>query len=399
MFVTGVLALLGSLPFILRYHHYMNEHFASYIDEGLRGYIQVKSWPHYVKYGVLSAGWFAFLWCLLPKASKDHAQTNPIEPTDTRFSCHFLLCLVAASLVGHFYTAKNGITHAGVGYFFIHTIAPFSMLAFFHLIWVRGKERYASLFNSHLWTVGILVVIIWQGLDLGLTIRKERPQAAIPPSRLILYESLSSHTDFNEVIISPLPSTEIVEFTGQYAFLPSEITDSYICSLPTSELLERFLLYKLLFTGKISDLSEMFQPTGISNIEQWVGTLNADQVYWLEYLKQNIGQNSFKLHPVKNKGEIRLKKLVLPEPLASEDHFVIYFDEPMRRIYREYAELSEPVSASKAIELIRQRYKVDYILLPRPNPILDQRLGMDKNFRLLTDPSRSERLWFINPDL
>ncbi len=397
MLFAGVLMLLGSLPFMLRISHYMDEHFAAFIDQGARGYMQVKLWPHYVKYAFLAGGLLGFLFWLKPRGTKGGPMGTPATLSEEDFGSHFLLVLVAASLLAYFYTARDGITRVGVGYFFIHAIAPFSMLAFFHLVCVRGKRRYPGLFKSAGWGVVILVLLVWQQLDLGLTIRKERPGCVIPGSRLALYEWITSHMPRDAVILSPLASTEIVEFTGRHAFLPMEIVDTYMSSAPTTELLDRFLLFKLLATGRVSDLAPLFQPEGIVDARAWAEGITGEQRTWLDVLKTNIGGNFFEIHPFKHRGERRVRKLELPPLLKKQDDFVIYFDESMRRVYLEYAGLDEPISASKAVQLIRQHYKVDYILLPRPDPVLDQRLGTDKNFKLLTTPSKSELLWLINP--
>ncbi len=393
MVLTGVLTILGGLPFLLSFSHYMGAHRDAFIDQGVRGAMQVKLWPHYVKYSLLAVGWMGFLIWLKPRngGTGRSAEGAPL-PSEEDFGAQFLLCLVAASLLAHFSTLRDGVTRAGIGYFLIHAIVPFSMMAFFHLFWMRWNRRYPDLFKSVGWGVAILTLLVWQQLDLGLTIRKDRPEYVIPASRLALYKWISAQTPRDAVILSPLASTEVVEFTGRYAFLPAEITDCYVSSAPTSELLDRFLLFKLLATGRVSDLAPLFQPEGI---DVWALKLNGEQTRWLNFLKSNIGASFFEINPLKQRGELRIRNLELPASRRSQVDLVIYFDESMRRIFQRYAGLEEPVPPGKVIQLIRQRYKANYILLPRPDAALDQRLGTDPDFKLLTTPSQPERLWVV----
>ncbi len=360
-------ALIVSAWFLWNFQNYQSTHAVAYLDQVARGNLAVKFLSHYIKYGIITfITWAVLSWWLGAWQSfKKNARLDDAHL--------FLLCLLAASLLAHFHTLSHRITMAGISYFFVFSIAPWVTLCILHGTYLRFGRTYFTLFNSNLFGLALLGLLLTQQIGLGfhaLTITK---RWKLSDDQLKVYTWLQKNASPEDVVLGIVGSGEMSVLTGGvYSFLPHPVVATYISSAPTTELLDRFLATKFILTGTISDLQLLFSDEGIPDAEKWEKNASLEMQGWFNLLTHSIGRNFFILHPQKNAGDLAVRGIKLPASLQNQTHFVIYFNASMRAVFQKWMREETKAITPNEIKLdvifreLKTRYRLNYLIV---NPI------------------------------
>jgi hypothetical protein len=363
-----ITSIISSLPFLYGYFSYMSEYREAYMDQMMRGNLQVKLPLHYIKYGILcflAVGlvWIAnrrgFLLPFFPSSSSSHS-------LKTYRGTYWISALFATSLLAHFKTAfDGGATLVGFAYLMVFSAIPWAFMlgaqAFytFTLKWVPHFSQKA------LWPLLLMILLIGQQVGGMTSLRERFPFAPIPSERMEVYSWLQKNAEKNHVLLSLSRGVEATVFADSWLYLPHPLVAAKTSPAPTSELLRRFLQSKLLLTGTVRDLLPLFSIHGLSEIRSWTATQTPQLQFWIQFLEESIGSNTFIFHPQKNQGELKLRKINLPNALVEQNDFVCYFTAEYGAVYNQCLAIEKRYSPQDFAFALRKRGQLDYIYIPR----------------------------------
>jgi hypothetical protein len=350
----SVLLLAGmfSLPFILGFMHWQEAHHVAYLDQISRGNLQVKMPFHYVKYAILCGlvlGAVAFAW----------RRCQPRDEGERR-AVLWLIALVACSFLAHFKTAlEGGVTLVGFVYLMVFSIVPWSFLLVGTFAWYALRGRRPLLFASRAWAAVFLLLLLLQQGVIGMSRVPTAAEARSQRGEANLLDALPSG---RPVVLALGNGLQAASCADAWLFLPQPLAVTYTCAAPTAELLQRFLLAKLLLTGTLRDLAPLFSPDGLPSAYDWAASRDPRTRAWFARLRDSVGSNTFLFHPRKNTGEIRLRKLAFPSALLDRDEFVAFFDTDFRRVFGEVEKLE--ISGAPVLPALLRDFRLDAIVIP-----------------------------------
>lgn len=361
---TLVIAGLFSLPFVVSYIQYDRAHHAAYMDQIARGCLHVKNPSHYVKFAGLTAvvlGILAWAWrkCRLTEGGDDGGAP--------RKALLWLIAIIASSMLVHFKTLLDGgVTIVGFTYLMVFSTIPWFFLLCGFMAWRRLEDGEGRWFRSRVWPLFLIVALATQQALTGLERVPSSQQLAEEEDRRHAYDVIRT-TNFNgrrPVVLTLGNGLEASALSESWLYLPTPTVAAYTCSAPTTELVERYLISKLLLTGTVKDLAPLFSDEGVSRVNAWIESCPDDTRFWIGLLRESVGANIFILHPEKNAGELRARNMRLPEALAKEKDFVGYFPDEMRRVFRRIEELDG--NQERIRRELSPRYQLDFIFVPGP---------------------------------
>lgn len=364
-FILGaviVLAVLGALPFLKGFAEYQSQYHLSYVDQMARGNLQIKNISHYVKYFLLCLLVLVPLYRWLRSTRKNNIETpEEKDPGALRQMEWFIYALVASSFLIHFKTAlEGGVTLVGFAYSMVFSAIPWTFMLVAHLVaksYEKANERFGTQSG---WVTVLFLLLVIQQVGMLTRLRDQYSKNVVAKERLEMYQWIRDSSAVSDPVVLSLDrGVEVQVFGKAWSFIPTPAAASYACSAPTTELLERYLLSKLILTGTISDLQALFSPQGMPSYLSWKSKQITPNSYWIALLEQVVGQNTFIIHPVLNQGELKYRKIELPENLRNQQDFVAYFDEPMRRIYESCSAFEG--KPEEAMKQAKQKYRLDFI--------------------------------------
>lgn len=368
-FVLLILAVLGSAVFIFQFMEYQQLHRAVYFDQNLRGSIQVKLPSHYFKYtamcvGLLGAAGLAYRKSLIRPAKGAGKETGDGEVVALRW----LLALAASSLLVHFKTAlEGGVTIGGFLYQMVFSIIPWFFMLTAHFCWQRWGMALGAFFSSKVWVVALFALLITQ--QMGIAIHRIPGEARLEGERMIhaVGSAIRNSGIQSPVVLSSGENLKLAILADSWFFYSDPLLVTYASSAPTAELLDRFLLTKLLLTGSIRDLAPLFSSEGVPHVRSWLASQSPAFQRWALFLEHGVGANTFIIHPYKNRGELRLRRISLPEPLKACPGFVAYFPADLRQVFLNRESSLEDKPCAVVLKELQRRYRLDMIYIPPAN--------------------------------
>lgn len=360
-----ILAGLFAIPFITGFMTYQNGHKDAYMDQIMRGNLHVKNASHYLKYagmcaallGATFVGW---------KKSRKLSRLSKDEIVQNGIAVDWLCALAASSLLVHFKTAlEGGITLVGFTYLAVFSTIPWFFMLGAYFLWRFNTTRRAQLFQSIAWVAAAFALILIQQTSAGIKRLRTPEEAQAERARLNAYEKIRLKATAEPVVLTLSNGLEAASLAGAWQFYPNQLPATYTCSAPTTELLHRFLLSKLLLTGTLNDLAPLFSNDGLAHFDTWIQAQSPTTRFWANVaLRYALGSNTFIFHPIKNEGELRVRKIQLPRALLQERDFVCYFSNDLREVFEAISKTdADTVSILKEISL---KYRLDYIYIPAP---------------------------------
>lgn len=394
------LSVIFSSKFVFDHFSYQHSHHADYIDQIARGSLQIKGPGHYVKYTLfcalmLGAMTFAFRRPLAALWKK----TSELRGTSASLPLLWLCALATSSLLVHFKTALDGgVTIVGFTYLFVFSMVPWFLMLAAVFLWQQGAQSSPRLFESRIWVAALFALLLVQHVGIGLSLVPSRPTAALERGRREVYQRISSQGSDQPVILTAGNGLEAVALTDGWLFFTHPHAATYACAASTRELLDRFLLAKLLLTGTLHDLAPLFTENGIPHFRTWLASQDPATRAWIALLEPAIGANTFIFHPQKNRGELEFRKIRLPESLAAENDFVCFFPTELRRVFQGLESRLDSKPCATVLETILESYRLNYIYLPpdRLAPVDAERLTPSGRLReIVLPPSAVGRLWEV----
>ncbi|MFZ4695381.1 MAG: hypothetical protein ACOYMV_09665 [Verrucomicrobiia bacterium] len=366
VFVIGLFSALFSAGFVFDFLSYQNLYRHDYFEQLVRGNLQVKAPSHYVKYAALCVAMLGVLQFAHGGALRAGViRKGEQEVHGSAVALFWLCCLAASSLLVHFKTLLDGgATICGFGYLLVFSIAPWFFMLAAHWVWSRFAPGHAGLFQRRGWVLALFMLLMAQLLAIGLNLLSLRPQFDSMAKRYNVYRWIKAQGGSPSVMLSLGSGIEGGVFTDGWVFFPNPAGAAYVCSAGNAEILERFLLSKLLLTGTVQDLSPLFSPDGLSDVVGWSASRDAKTRFWLGLLTNTLGSNSYVFHPYKNRGELRFRKIELPAGLKGQADFVAFFDRELREVYERCAELERCSTSPDVLAAIQAKYRLDYIYVP-----------------------------------
>ncbi|MDD2708009.1 MAG: hypothetical protein PHV34_08370 [Verrucomicrobiae bacterium] len=346
-----------SAYFVFRYFQYNHDHQQAFSDQITRGILQVKNIWHYVKYGVVAGVLIA--WMGLARRREligaDAGRTGAS-------SVVWLCALAVSSLLVHYKTALDGgKTLVGPGYLMVFSIFPWFFLLsacdFLRRGWFKGRSR---------WCVAWLFLLLaWQQYRVAAAWSANGSAMSVSNERHRIYERIKTLSSGRQPVVLTLGGgVEAAKLTDCWLFFTDPCVISYVAAAPTTELLERFLTAKLLTTGTVADLAPVFSPDGLSCFEQWEAGRPPDQRFWLHLLTQAVGRNTFVIHPLKNRGELRVRKMELPPGLRDQAEFAAWTTPELRAVFERCLNWETEMRGGRLPGEWRSKYRLDFLYVP-----------------------------------
>ena len=356
--VVLAVALILSIGFILEFSFFMHAFRAEYEDQIARGNLQVKLLAHYVKYSL------AVIFCVLGIGGLSALLQlkNGVERGDSRDrALLWLCCLAMSSLLVHYKSLlEGGVTLVGFAYPMVFSVFPwFFLLAMTAL--VRGLDRASRLawLRHSFWPAALLAMLVFQQIGILAKLRGQCPSLVVSTGRLAVYRQILQAGKPDAVVLTLGRGLEVSTFANGRLFFPNPAPATYICSAPTTELLERFCAAKLLLTGTLDDLSPIFSPEGVEDFEGWRTTRPLVTRFWIDLLEQALGHNTFIFHPIRNRGELAHRGIQLPLRLRERGDFIAFFPQEFRRVFDRYT--GRTVSST---DTGAGRFRLDCVYVP-----------------------------------
>ncbi|MBI4028225.1 MAG: hypothetical protein HY360_24785 [Verrucomicrobia bacterium] len=362
------LAGLFSLFFVMAYFGYQKLHHNAYFDQIIRGNLHVKAPSHYLKYAalcivLLGAVALAFWKSLLPRGKTMNWDADGGEST----SLAWLSALATSSLLVHFKTAfEGGVTLVGFTYLMVFSVFPWFFMLAAHFVWSRLFVKHDLWFNSRVWVAALFILLTIQQIGSGLQRVSSHDDLEAERGRRRAYAWIRDHGVNNPVVLTLGSGLEAGVLAEAWIFFPNQLVATYTCSASTTELLNRFLLAKLLLTGTIRDLAPLFSAEGMPHVQPWIASQDAATRFWANLLQHSLGANAFIFHPDRNRGELRLRRIELPLALVNGDDFAAYFPSEFRNIFERCAAL-ESSPCSLVLQNIVKQMRLDSVFVPNPS--------------------------------
>lgn len=369
--VSGLVCLLASVPFLALYALWARAGTQAYEHAIERQVLQGRAALHFVKYGLMAAGITGGLtaWWLLVR--RFAAGTGGRDDGCGRF----LVLLTLASLLPYFQHAFSGRTLNSYQYYFIYFTVP--------LCWLSGLvglarilERRAPPLPAGVWlslaaSAGLLSQLLLVGVPQASRerFRHDERQHAI-------YESLAALKEpvvFSAGSFYSGMSSDLILRAGAWSFVPMPMAYSYGSMASTPELIERVLLGKLLLTGKVRDLSEVFSERGMRGYERFWESAEPGLKFWLDRLAHCPGMYFFVFDPKRSLKDLQIRNLHPPAERLRESESFAFFGPSCREAFQKVAAL-EGLPIERQLAWIASRYRLTHILLTPSAVPLDTRL-------------------------
>ena len=391
MAVGGILAL----PFITDFLQFQKLHHAAYLDQMARGTLHVKNASHYIKYAVFC---IVLLGLLSLAFLKWRPLTNEEQPE--KIALGWLCVLAASSLLVHFKTAlEGGVTLVGFTYLMVFSIAPWFFMLFGYFAWCAFRHTHIFLFESKIWVASLFTLLLTQQVMLGFERVPSPEKIQARQERDAVYTQIREGTPSNPVVMTLGSSLEAGSLGKAWVFMPNLAVSAYTCSADTTELLDRYLLQKLLLTGTLQDLSPLFSTNGFPKVREWITQQNPATRFWLHQLEGGLGSNTFIFHPQKNRADLQYRGIQLPSTIAGETDFVAYFPEAFHKVFVSRSVL-EGKSPADILSTLQKQYRIDWIHIPAhasdfvPSARFQNCPGVAPS---KLPPGNSEQLWKVLP--
>jgi hypothetical protein len=361
-FIVLALSITLSIPFAYRYFSYQRLYHDAFIDQIARGLLKAKHADHYVKYLILCFFCFALLVLLYRKTWRQIfiKLKDGISLDSSEYTWIWMVCLFVSGLLGHLKTFfEGGLTLNGFQFFMVFSTIPWGYQLLMHRWWQAGVNRTFEKICP--WIIVSFVFIQQIGCSLHLP---PLNQGLVKSERLNVYRWISKNNSQPPVVLTLGRGVEMATLGNAWVFFPNTVVASYYCAAPTSELLDRFLLGKLMLTGTISDLAPLFSPEGIKDYDEWFSIQPKMTQTWVKMMVENLGHNTFIIHPLMNRGDLVIRKLQLPPNLVHQEQFVAYFTEEFRNVYDRCSLLEKTHSPDQILEAVRSKYRLDYVYIP-----------------------------------
>lgn len=394
--VSGLVCLLVSVPFLVLYGLWAHAGTQAYQQAIERQVLQGRNVLHFVKYGLMTAGitgGLAGWWILVRRIAGGTGSRDE--------GCgRFLVLLTLASFLPYFQHAFSGRTLNSYQYYFIYFTVPLCWLSLLvGLARILGK-RVPSL-PAGVWVAcaagaGLLSQLLLLGIPQATRerFRHDERQTAI-------YEKLKAVRDpviLSAGSFSSGTSSDLILRSGAWSFVPMPMAYSYGSMAPTSELVERLLLGKLLLTGRVSDLSEVFSERGMKGYEIFWNAAPPELKFWLDRLAHCPGMYYFVFDPKHSLKDLEIRGLHPPAERLRETESFAYFGKECREAFRKVAAM-EAWPIERQTEWIASHYRLTHVLLTPSEVRLDARLrSHPEMFRVACSTPDGSVLWQLwNP--
>ncbi len=304
--LMGALAGVFTLPFLRDFLRFQRSHADAYLDQIARGNLQVKMAGHYFKYTMLcvlllgGVVWIYRRFCPRPERGTPQ-DSSPSVSTD--IAVGWLACLAASSLLVHFKTMlEGGRTLVGFTYLMVFSTVPWFFMLGGWFLWRVFPGRWKKAWESPVWVTGCFALLLIQQIKVGLDRIPSTEQLAGLRMRQEAYDWIRQHPPSHPVIMTLGSGLEAASLADAWIYLPNPVAAAYVCSAPTSELLERFLGMKLLLTGTVRDLGPLFDERGLPAVEAWSAGQAEPTRSWIQLLRTTLGSNTFILDPIRHRG-------------------------------------------------------------------------------------------------
>jgi len=355
------LAILFSMKFILDCLQYQELHRNAFFDQLIRGSLRVMSPSHYLKYFVLCG---ILLTALAVAYGKTILRRDVSRDSQTA-TLVWVCSLATSGLLLHFKTAfEGGVTFVGFSYLMVFSIAPWFFMLAAHCFWSRLSSVHTGFFRSRLWVVLLFSLLVIQQLGIGLDRVPTESELAAERDHRDVYHWIKASGTANPVVMTLGNGLEAGAFADAWIFFINPGVSAYTSSAPTTELLERLLLSKLLLTGTLQDLAPLFPTTGLSNYKEWSMSRNPQTRFWLERFEGSIGHNTYVFHPFKCRGELAFRGIQLSGELQLRNEEAAYFTKDLRVVFQRLTSENTSPAFDRVLEIILGKFRLNFIHVP-----------------------------------
>ncbi len=373
--IITIFACIFSLKFVFDFFQYDKLYHEAYFDQLIRGNLQVKLPVHYLKYALFCIILLGSVTLAFGKKLLGRPNTPTLQEKDETIALAVICSLAASSLLIHFKSAfEGGVTLVGIGYLFPFNILPSFFILFMHFVWFKLSPIQSSIFYSRIWIALLISMLTYQQIRMGMERIPSKSHLAVEQDARRTFDWIKANAARDPVILTLGHGPEASVMADSWIFIPNSLVGTYICSASTTELLERYLLTKLILTGTLDDIAPLFSQEGLPDVNLWVKNQNSTAQFWFERLKYCIGPNTFILHPQKNLGEFKIRKIRLPPYLLQKNDFISYFSPELHAVFERY-KLLQNTSTSTLLNSTQSKFKLDYIYIPelaRPHIEIDR---------------------------
>jgi hypothetical protein len=311
----------------------------------------------------------------------------------------FFSALIGASFLPYFQHLPSGKTFSSYQYYFIYFSFPFLWLALIVGLFLRLEHQLVK-HTRILIACSVLVGITAQML-LFATPSWMIARVLYDKRQQPIYDHLSA-LPFEPVVLSPGisygSSQDLILRSKAWSFVPHPMMYCYGSIAPTTELIERQLLAKLLLTGKVSDLAPVFSEKGLIDYPQFYHQSSKEIQYWLDRLENCPARSYFLFHPSKSLKDFEVRGLEVPAILLQQNKMFAYFGFKNQNIFRKVQKL-ESLDIDQQIHHIRQYFRLSHILLVQPDTQFANRLRYSsKNIKLEIEALDGSSLWSLLED-
>jgi hypothetical protein len=365
VFLLFMTTLILSSPFIWNYVQYQKLYASEYFETIARANLQVKNLSHYIKYGILVILLLGSV-ALFYRREIFTRRQIPLEATGR--ATIWILLLFTSSLLIHFKSAlEGGITLAGFAYSMIFSAAPWLFMLVANASWHHLFSNVRPSLSHFMGPFGIVTLgclLLIQQLGAFFFVPARFPHAVVSEDRLKVYSWLKDQPQPRPVVLTLGRGLEMTTLANTWIFFTNPIVVTSTCSAKNTELLERYLYSKLLLTGTIADLQPLFSDQGLVRPAEWLTQQSPSTRFWASLLQEALGYNTYNFHPIKNAGELRVRKIQLPSTLQNHNDFVVYFTSDLRSLYQGLLQTQSKMQPEAWTSFIRSKYRLDYVCIP-----------------------------------
>lgn len=383
-----IISVIGTTPFLVHYWLWTRIGTSIYEEGLVRGVMQGKEVVHFLKYGIMAVIFSSGIWVWLRWVSTKAVTNSYWTNKDTRF----LSTLVMASFFPYFQYILSGKTISSYQYYFIYFTVPFGWFSFLIGLGLLIDNIRFKITGNFIWPLlGFLVGLLAQ-LCLLATPPSMISRMAFNQAQSTLYKCLAQYSP-NAVTLSLEPTQDLIIRSASWSFVPYPMMYCYPSLAPTTELLERQLLAKLLLTGKVTDLAPLFSENGLPNYEQFYQNADAETAFWIDRLENCPARSFFVFHPIKSRKDLEIRHMHIPAKLLQQSQVFAYFEPPYQQTFHEVHSL-EKLKIIDQVDWIRLRFRLTHILLASTKDHFQKRLETcSERLRLLAKCSDGSTLW------
>lgn len=354
----GIIIAL-SLHLLISYLLLMKTGAAGNEDRMARGVLEGKEPIHFLKYALM-AGAICFAgWCWLGwitwKADRASAWN--------RGDAFFLGVLLLASFLPYFQHLPSGRTINSYQYYLIYFAMPLLWLMFLVGVAVWAGKRIARV-PARLWIVfGFSAGVTAQACFLT-TSSTMMGRLVFDRRQQLAYDALARQKD--AVALSPGmisgTSQDLILRSHAWSFVPHPMMFGTPSMAPTTELLERQLLAKLILTGKVSDLAPLFSEKGLADYARFRRESDTETNFWLDRLEHTPRRAFYLFDPVKSRKDLEVRRLQVPVERLQQKEAFAYFTPPFQDVFRKVVAM-EGWSLARQVDAARARFRLTHVLL------------------------------------